>query len=134
MLHVVLVEPQNSGNVGSIARAMKNFGLRHLHIVNPKCRHLNLEAVSRAKHAGEILRKAKVMKKFDLSGFNTSIATTAALGTDSNVARLPLSPDDLAKNFTELQEKPRWYSGGIQRGLRTQRFLSATSLSPYLLR
>ena len=99
MFHVVLVEPQNSGNVGSVARAMKNFGFRHLHLVNPKCRHLNQEAVSRAKHAAEILRKAKILKKFDMSGFDTSVATTAALGTDSNVARLPLAPEALAKKF-----------------------------------
>ena len=123
MFHVVLVEPQNSGNVGSIARAMKNFGLRHLHLVNPKCRHLNLEAVSRAKHAGEILRKAKVMKKFDLSGFNTSIATTAALGTDSNVARIPLAPDKLAKKVRGKSGKTALVFGRDSTGLTNAEIL-----------
>jgi TrmH family RNA methyltransferase len=34
-IHVVLVEPKNPGNIGSIARAMKNMGLSHLRLVNP---------------------------------------------------------------------------------------------------
>lgn len=34
--HVVLVEPQNPLNVGSVARAMMNLGFRHLHLVAPQ--------------------------------------------------------------------------------------------------
>ncbi len=97
MLSVVLVEPETAGNVGSVARAMKNFGLRNLVLVNPKCNHLDLDAVSRAKHAGEILKRAVVMKSCSqLKVFDTLVATTASLGTDSNVARIPLSPEQLA--------------------------------------
>lgn len=33
--HVVLVEPGESRNVGSVARAMKNLGFSHLHLVAP---------------------------------------------------------------------------------------------------
>jgi tRNA/rRNA methyltransferase len=33
--HIVLVEPQDSLNVGSVARAMKNFGFSNLHLVRP---------------------------------------------------------------------------------------------------
>ena len=57
MLSVVLVEPESSGNVGAVARAMMNFGLEHLVIVNPKCDYLDLDAVSRARHAASILKK-----------------------------------------------------------------------------
>ncbi len=96
MISVVLVEPETAGNVGSVARAMKNFGLKNLVLVNPKCNHLDLDAVSRAKHAGEILKKAVVLKGFSRLKFDTLVATTAALGTDYNVARLPLSPEQLA--------------------------------------
>lgn len=32
---IVLVEPKNPGNIGSVARAMKNMGIRHLRLVNP---------------------------------------------------------------------------------------------------
>ncbi|MBC8143471.1 MAG: hypothetical protein H7Y38_18740 [Armatimonadetes bacterium] len=34
--HVVLVEPQNPLNIGSVARAMMNLGFRHLHLVAPQ--------------------------------------------------------------------------------------------------
>ncbi|MFM1848164.1 MAG: hypothetical protein RL417_1638 [Pseudomonadota bacterium] len=33
--HVVLVEPGESRNIGSVARAMKNLGFAHLHLVAP---------------------------------------------------------------------------------------------------
>ncbi len=100
MISVVLVEPETAGNVGSVARAMKNFGLRNLVLVNPQCNHLDLDAFSRAKHAGAILKKAVVMKGFgELKAFDTLVATTAALGTDYNVARLPLSPEQLAEKL-----------------------------------
>ena len=32
---VVLVRPRNPLNIGAAARAMSNFGVRHLHLVNP---------------------------------------------------------------------------------------------------
>lgn len=32
---VVLVEPKNPGNIGSVVRAMKNMGIPHLRLVNP---------------------------------------------------------------------------------------------------
>jgi tRNA/rRNA methyltransferase len=34
-IHVVLVEPKNAGNIGSVVRAMKNMGLSRLRLVNP---------------------------------------------------------------------------------------------------
>ena len=100
MLSVVLVEPKSSGNIGSIARAMRNFGLNQLVLVSPKCNHLDSESNARAKHAKTILKKAIILKKFsELKKFDTTVATTAALGTDYNVARLPLSPDALAEKL-----------------------------------
>ena len=34
-IYVVLVEPKEPGNIGSVVRAMKNMGLSHLRLVNP---------------------------------------------------------------------------------------------------
>lgn len=34
--HIVLVEPKESRNVGSVARAMQNLGFSHLHLVAPR--------------------------------------------------------------------------------------------------
>ncbi|TYO96698.1 tRNA/rRNA methyltransferase [Geothermobacter ehrlichii] len=42
-LAVVLVEPQQPGNIGMVCRAMANFGIRDLRLVNP-CQYLHPEA------------------------------------------------------------------------------------------
>lgn len=56
---VVLVGPQSSGNVGSVARAMKNTGFSKLALVNP-CDYMNNEAYSMACKADDVLRGAAV--------------------------------------------------------------------------
>ena len=35
-IRVVLVRPEEAGNVGAAARVLKNFGLRHLVLVEPR--------------------------------------------------------------------------------------------------
>ena len=35
-IRVVLVDPTHPGNIGAVARAMKNMGLNELHLVRPK--------------------------------------------------------------------------------------------------
>ncbi|MBI2580643.1 RNA methyltransferase [Candidatus Woesearchaeota archaeon] len=96
MLFVVLVEPETPGNIGSVARVMKNFGVRQLLLVNPKCSHLDGEAYGRAMHARDILKVATVAKDFSsLKKFDYVIGTTAALGSDYNVLRSPITPDQL---------------------------------------
>jgi len=100
MISIVCIETETSGNIGAIARVMKNFDLNKLVLINPKCDHLSKEAMDRATHAKEILRKAKVEKDFSvLSKFDYVIATTAKLGTDYNIPRVPISPSDLGENI-----------------------------------
>ena len=53
-LRVVLVRPKGSGNIGSVARAMKNTGLRDLALVGGG-RTESLSARSMAVHARDIL-------------------------------------------------------------------------------
>ena len=53
-LTIVLVEPQHPGNIGAVARAMKNMGLRHLVLVNPK-RFPDPQADWRAAGARDLL-------------------------------------------------------------------------------
>lgn len=57
---VVLVSPKHAGNVGSSARAMKNFGLADLWLVAPRCR-IDREAHALAAHAGDVLDAATVV-------------------------------------------------------------------------
>lgn len=41
---IILVRPQFAGNIGSIARVMKNMGFSQLVLVSPKANHLDDEA------------------------------------------------------------------------------------------
>ncbi|MBI5235819.1 MAG: RNA methyltransferase [Deltaproteobacteria bacterium] len=57
-ISIVLVEPQSSGNVGSVARAMKNTGLTNLVLINP-CDYRNNESYSFACKADDVLLAAR---------------------------------------------------------------------------
>ncbi len=96
MVSVALMEPKTAGNIGAVARCMKNFDLTNLILVNPKCNHLSKEALDRASHAKDVLKKAKIMS-FDqlIKNFDYVVGTSAIVGTDYNIPRSPLSPDKL---------------------------------------
>tara|TARA_Y100000034_G_scaffold136940_1_gene217415 strand:+ start:7752 stop:8447 length:696 start_codon:yes stop_codon:yes gene_type:complete len=103
MISIVLVEPEIAGNIGAVCRTMKNFDFSNLVIVNTKCDCKSTEVKNRAKHAQDILRKAKLVKR--IPKFDYVIGTTAKLGSDYNVNRLPLLPEQLAKKLAMLGNK-----------------------------
>lgn len=96
MIQVILIEPANSGNVGAIARAMANFELSSLVLINPRCNHRSQTARNRAKNSQDILKHAKVATFSYLKKLDYVIGTTAKLGTDYNIMRVPLTPDKLS--------------------------------------
>jgi tRNA/rRNA methyltransferase len=57
---VILVEPQLGENIGAAARAMGNFGLSRLRLVNPRCGWPNERARVMASGADRILAQAQV--------------------------------------------------------------------------
>jgi tRNA/rRNA methyltransferase len=57
---VVLISPQESGNVGSAARVLKNFGAGGLRLVAPRCIHDGNEARRFSSGAADVLRRAQV--------------------------------------------------------------------------
>jgi tRNA/rRNA methyltransferase/tRNA (cytidine32/uridine32-2'-O)-methyltransferase len=58
-IKIVLVETSHPGNIGGVARAMKNMTMSHLRLVNPKI-FPSAEATSRASGADDLLAKAKI--------------------------------------------------------------------------
>ena len=58
-ISIVLAGPQSSGNIGSVARAMKNTGFTRLVLVNP-CEYKNNEGFSMACNAAPMLLDAPV--------------------------------------------------------------------------
>lgn len=57
-IRIVLVETSHPGNIGAVARAMKNMGLRHLSLVNPK-KFPAEAALTRAAGAADVLDNAQ---------------------------------------------------------------------------
>jgi tRNA/rRNA methyltransferase len=107
MITIILQEPEHPGNLGAIARSMKNFEFEKLVIVNPKFEIDCPETRNRAKHANDIIDKAEIVNNLDiiLDKLDYKIATTSKLGTDYNLLRTPLTPKELAVKISEIDDK-----------------------------
>jgi len=93
---IVLVEPQGPRNIGSVCRAMLNFGLVDLRLVNPQTDHLLHEARQMAVKATTVLETAKIFTSLEsaLAGCALSIGTTRRFG---RYREDMLHPDEAAK-------------------------------------
>ena len=104
-ISIVLVEPQSPGNVGSVARAMKNTGFSDLVLINP-CDYLDNEAYSMACKADDVLTGAVVYPTLD-----ECIKTTGVLvGTTRRMGRLRyplLTLEEAVPKILELSETNR---------------------------
>jgi TrmH family RNA methyltransferase len=76
-IRIVLVETSHPGNIGAVARAMKNMGLQELVLVAPK-QFPDPEASARASGAEDLLRQARVTDSLSsaLQGCGWVVATT----------------------------------------------------------
>ena len=63
-VRIVLVETSHGGNIGAVARAMKNMCLEDLALVNPR-QFMSEECVVRASGADDILQEASVHADLD---------------------------------------------------------------------
>ncbi len=66
-IYFILVRPQLAENIGSVARAIKNFNINKLRIVNPRCNWPNERAIATSVGAKDILNKSKIYKSIDKS-------------------------------------------------------------------
>jgi len=105
MITIVLIGAKKSGNLGAIARAMANFDFSDIVLVDPKCKVTAIEAKKRAKHAGNVLSKAKIKKINYLNNFDFVIGTTSKLGSDYNIPRTPLSPEQLSDKISKIKNR-----------------------------
>ena len=64
-IHFILVRPQLGENIGSVARAIKNFNIKHLRIVNPRCNWPNQKALATSVGAKDILKSAKIYNSIE---------------------------------------------------------------------
>ncbi|QQG39758.1 MAG: TrmJ/YjtD family RNA methyltransferase [Candidatus Aenigmatarchaeota archaeon] len=78
MIDVVLIQPEQPGNIGAVARAMKNFGFQALVLVDP-C-ELTDETRAQAKHAYDVIKNARILRKFEPKKYDYVIGTTGIMG------------------------------------------------------
>ena len=64
-IHFILVRPQMGENIGSVARAIKNFNIKHLRIVNPRCHWPNQRALATSVGAKDILKSTKIYNSIE---------------------------------------------------------------------
>jgi tRNA/rRNA methyltransferase len=76
---VILCEPQLGENIGTAARAMANFGLWDLRLVNPRDGWPNEKAVNAASRADHVIERVQVFETLDAAIADLSLvyATTA---------------------------------------------------------
>ncbi len=114
---VVLVEPESPGNIGFVARAMKNFGIKDLILINP-C-EVNMETRSRAMHAWDVVKKARLVGGFDdikNMNFDFIIGTTAK-SWETSTTRASVTPRELAEMLGEIDARIALVFGRESRGL-----------------
>ncbi len=102
-IRVVLVETSHPGNIGAVARAMKNMCLHRLHLVRPQ-QFPHAEATSRASGADDLLAHAQVCDSLDeaLAGCSLVIGASARL---RSIAWPLLDPRECADQvFAHLPE------------------------------
>jgi len=107
MIDIVIMQPEESGNVGAIARSMANFGFSNLILVEPFCK-IDEKAKCRAKHAQQILDKAKIVDKSYLKKYDVVVGTTSKLGGRYNVPRGCLTSKEFGeklKTITNLKKR-----------------------------
>lgn len=76
---VILCEPQLGENIGTAARAMANFGLWDLRLVNPRDGWPNDRAVAAASRADHVIERARVFDSVEdaIADLSLVYATTA---------------------------------------------------------
>src|SRR6478735_7654420 len=76
---VILVEPQLGENIGMAARAMGNFALSRLRLVNPRDGWPNVAAQRAAAGADHILKRAELFETVEaaVADLDLLFATTA---------------------------------------------------------
>ena len=99
-VQIILVNTSHPGNIGSVARAMKNMGLANLSLINPK-KFPHQDAVALAGNATDVLDNAKIFTSIQEAVKNSKViyATSAR---DRTIEWPTLSARDAALEMQEL--------------------------------
>lgn len=96
MFRAIVVEPENAGNLGFIARLVENFGIDEYVIVNPQC-EIDDTARQYASRAEDTLIGARTPDTLDaaITDLDYCIGTTGVDVSDENVTRTAVPPEQM---------------------------------------
>ena len=120
---IILVEPQIGENIGATARAMMNFSLDELRIVNPKVSWPNEKAVAMACNAKSVIENAKIFTSTSdaIADIELLYATS---GRPRAMTKTVITPDEI-----ELQPHKTGIMFGCERtGLTNQDIVMAEKI------
>ncbi len=103
---VILVEPEYQGNIGAVARAMKNTGFEKLFIVGK--RTIDDEALSRARDGASILLNAAFFNtlKEAIEGFDIVVGSSSVKTSNfKKFRRIPITPRELWQSYGNGMKK-----------------------------
>ncbi len=104
-IRIVLVETSHSGNIGAVARAMKNMGLGNLWLVNPAS-FPDETSYARAAGASDVLDRARVVSSLD----EALADCVLVMGTSARGRKVPwpvMAPPQAAATAAEYSGQGR---------------------------
>jgi len=80
LVYFILVRPTFLGNIGSVARVLKNFGFQNLRLVSPPRNYKDAEARKMSLGAFDLLKSAECFETLSdaLKDINIAVGTTCA--------------------------------------------------------
>jgi tRNA (cytidine32/uridine32-2'-O)-methyltransferase len=119
-IRIVLVHTTHPGNIGGVARAMKNMGIGRLYLVKPKT-FPDDQAVWRAASAGDVLDNAVVVETLEEAVADCGFV----VGTSARGRRIPwplVNPRDCAQQVSPrlIKNQVAFVFGREDRGLTNE--------------
>jgi tRNA/rRNA methyltransferase len=124
---IILVRPQLGENIGKAARAMLNFGLTEMRLVNPRDGWPNPDAGPAASGADVVLANAQVFETLDeaVADISHVYATTVR---KRGVTKPVLSPAEAATEIITAPARSAILFGAERSGLETDEVAFARSI------
>ena len=124
---IVLVRPQLGENIGKAARAMLNFGLTDMRLVNPRDGWPNPSAGPAASGADIVLERARLFDTVQdaIADCSTILASTVRR---RDLVMPVLKPEEMAMRIAEAPERSAILFGAERSGLETEEVALANAI------
>jgi TrmH family RNA methyltransferase len=115
---IIMVQPLYQGNIGSVARLARNFGIREIVMVDPP--DIQDEAIAYSMHGKELLLNARSVKTFSdaVDGMDWVVGTSGISDSGEKCyIRNPLNPEEFMKWLLSVRGRIGIVLGREDKGL-----------------